>query len=127
MRSLLALSALVLAAACGNPATPEGSIIFVRIVDEASNSAGPQALFLTLPSGERLQTRTGMDGTARVHVSHGGEYTVKVIPRSGYLVPLEQSKNVLVGDLASATVNFVLRRHTPEFGPGEPSGDGYRW
>ena len=128
MRSLLALSALLLAASCGKPAAPEGSIINVRILDDASRSAGPQALFVTLPSGERLQTRTGMDGTARIHVSEVGEYVVKVIPSAGFLVPQMQSQSVSVGELAAASVKFVLQRHSGEFGTVERQGDGtYRW
>jgi hypothetical protein len=123
MRPLLALSLVVLATACGRPAAPEGSVIHVRILDDASRSAGPQALFVTLPSGEQLRTRTGMDGTAHIRVSERGEYIVKVIPSAGYLVPSVQSKGVLVGELAAASVNFVLYRHVGDGTPPTPLAD----
>ena len=121
MRTRLALALLVAAAGCGNINTIEGTVIEVRIVDEASRSAGPQALFVTLLSGEQLRTRTGMDGTVRIRVSEGGEYSVKVIPSAGYLVPQVQSKRVSVGYFETASVNFVLQRHIGEF-PRPPEG-----
>ncbi|MEO7520969.1 MAG: hypothetical protein ABIW79_04050 [Gemmatimonas sp.] len=127
MRTPFALSLLVAAAACGNVTAVDGTTIHVRIVDERALSAGPQALFVTLPSGEQLQTRTGMDGTARIRVSQGGEYTVKVVPRDGFLVPLEQSKRVSVGELQTASVNFELRRQWGEGTPPERIGDGSGW
>ena len=122
MRPLLVTLLLVLATACNNSTGPEGTVIRVRLLDDSWKSAGRNLVFVTLPSGERLETRTGMDGIVDIKVAAGGQYRVRVIPRAGYVPSEALSKDVVVDELGTATLQFVLYREgytgAPWEGPG---------
>jgi len=123
MRQLTLLLVLVGIAGCGvgESTGPDTPIITVRLRDEQGGNAGRNAVLLTYPASTRITTRTGIDGTLRVHVPDTGVYRIWVVPRVGYLASETLTRDVSVGVNEHVVVDFTLFRAADV--PGHPNYD----
>ena len=121
MRQLTLLLVPVALAACAldEGTGPDTAAITVRLRDEQGSNAGRNQVHVTFPASTRITTRTGTDGTLRVHVQEPGVYQIWVVPRHGYLASETLTREVRVSDKEHVVVDFTLFRAANI--PGNPN------
>jgi len=132
MRNLIVLGLVTTLAACGSSASTEPtgsqSVISVRVVDDIGAPVDRIPVIVTM-SASRFDGRTSKNGKAGISVSSPGTYSIRVIPRDGYVASLEPTvKSVSVEANATAQVDFtIFRTGNSETNPNLPGGGYTGW
>ena len=132
MRNLIVLGLITTVAACGSSGSTEPtgsqSVINVRVVDDIGAPVDRIPVIVTM-SAIRFDGRTSKNGKAGISVSSPGTYSIRVIPREGYIASLEPSvKSVSVEANATAQVDFtIFRTGNSDTNPNLPGGGYTGW
>lgn len=113
MRKLYLMFLVVGVAGCDSSrgTSPESTVINVRLRDDLGAPAGRNQVVVTQSETNRVNARTRDDGMADIHVLEAGVYSVRVVPRDGYVGTMESlSKSVSVAANEKVVVEFTLYR-----------------
>jgi hypothetical protein len=120
MRRMALIFTLVAAAACSNPAGPNGPVINVTVRDDIGTPVGRTPVRVIM-STSRFEAATNRNGNAEIQLVGAGVYDVRVIPRDGYVAGVEPlTKTVSVEPSGSAAVDFTVHRSAVSTGEPPP-------